>query len=238
MDAREAIELARERWSCRGDGVPMRVRAYLATPLACDDVTRVQSLDSALEWAALCDVAGPPSDLAWPRGETALLPSPLASTTRAGWDVACCSRARVGATREDVRSRRRRPHPELYGPGRIMTNGGPFKALDIPLLTLVTDHIEWHVRGDEERIRALLTRLHCLGRGSGSDLGSVDYWTVERVERDESIERDGMPARAVPVESCERAIERYGDAVEIEEVAVRGPYWHRLNRTLAALPPC
>jgi hypothetical protein len=239
MDARDAVERVRERWGCRGPGVPLRVRARLASPIACESPSRIQPLDSALEWAALHAVAGPPSDLSWPRVPLGLLPSPLAAASEAGWEIACCSSARATHAREDRRKHRRRPHGESYGiEGRVQTGGGPFKALDLTALTLCARELVWDVRADEERLRDLLSRLAALGHRAGAGLGSVDHWLVERAEVDTSLRRDGMPARPLPVPSCEAAVLLYGDAVEIDEVAVRGPYWHRGCRTLAALPPC
>lgn len=238
MDAREAIERARDRWSCRGEGAPLRVRARLSSPVASDGPRRIQPLDSALEWAALHAVAGPPSDLEWPREPAGLLPSPLAAATMNGWQIACCSSTRAAHAREDRRKHRRRPHPESYAlAGRVMTNGGPFKALDLTALTVCASELVWSVRADHERLSELLAHLAALGHRAGAGLGAVDHWLVEPMSADESIVRAGLPARPLPVASCAEAIERFGEAVEIDEVAVRGPYWHRRNRALAALPP-
>lgn len=237
MNARDAIERARERWGCRGVGVPLVVTAHLEAPLACDALPLVQPLDSALEWAALYATVGDPSSLLWPREGCGLLPSPIASVTLAGWEIARCSRARMPVAREDRRKRRRRTDAEQLGlKGRVVTGGGVYKCLDLPVLTVVAPLIEWRVRADHERLRELLAGLHSLGRNGGAGLGAVTQWTLEDDPYDASLEHKGHPTRPLPVASCEEACKRYGDDVPLDTVAVRGPYWHRQSRTLAALP--
>jgi hypothetical protein len=104
------------------------------------------------------------------------------------------------------------------------------------MLTVIAPVIEWSVRADRERLRSLLAQLHSLGRNSGAGMGEGAGWELLDDFRDASLERDGKPARPIPVASCEEACKRYGNDVEIAEVGVRGPYWSRRNRTLAAVP--
>lgn len=237
MKATEAIDLARAAWSCRGNGTALIVRAHLTSPVVCDTLAHLQQLDAALEWAALYAVAGDPQSLLWPTSGIGLLPSPLAVVERAGWQIACCSAPRVMGARESVRKRRRRTDAEHLGiKGRVVTGGGAYKCLDMPMLTVIAPVIEWSVRADRERLRSLLAQLHSLGRNAGAGMGEVAGWELLDDFRDASLERDGKPARPIPVASCEEACKRYGNDVEIAEVGVRGPYWSRRNRTLAAVP--
>lgn len=237
MRAEQAIDLAREQWSAKSTPEPLLVRAHLASPVVCDTLPRLQQLDAALEYAALLAVAGDPSSLLWPASGIGLLPSPLASVERAGWQIACCSAPRPLGARESVRKRRRRTDAEQLGiKGRVVTGGGAYKCLDMPTLTVIAPVIEWSVLADRERLRALLGTLHALGRNAGAGMGEVAQWELLKDPHNGSVEHDGKPARPIPVASCEEACKRYGDEVEIEEVGVRGPYWSRRNRTLAAVP--
>ena len=236
MNAHDVIARARVQWRCRGNGASLLVRAHMQSPIACDALPTLQPLDSALEWATLYATAGDPSTFAWPRGGCGLLPSPIESCVLGGWEIALCSIPRAPSFREDRRKRRRRTDAEHLGvKGRVVTGGGVYKALDLPVLTVNAPVLEWRVCADRERLRELLSTLHSLGRNGGAGLGEVAQWEIED-DPEQPFLLPGKPLRPIPVASRDEAIALYGPDVSVGVVAVRGPYWLRENRTLAALP--
>lgn len=237
-----AEHLARERWSARPERVePLIVRAWLSSPVAWDARDGL-AIDGALQWAVVLDVCGVlPGDAfaGWPRGVAAEIAAPIADVIQHGRRIACASAPRVapGAT-ESLRKRRARPHPEAYGRGdRVYCNGGAFKALDLPIPTLTAPWIEWAVRGDRERIAALLSQVYGLGRDVARGLGAVRGWEITADPDDSALERDGAPARPLPVEDAAEARSRWPwGRYDLRETTTRAPYWHRASRTLCAVP--
>ena len=177
---------ARSAWLPRADRVePLRVTAWMRSPTAFarDDGLR---LDGALTWVVVAMVtdAPPPEAFAGVRkGEYVDLPVPIADEVIAGWRIAQCSDAVLAPVAvEVVRRRRKKPHPEAMALAKVQTTGGPWKALDIPVAAWASPVLTWYLRGDRERLEALLRETHALGRGRSGGLGQVDAWSVDHDE--------------------------------------------------------
>lgn len=233
------LDAARAAWDARPGHIrPVRVRAWLRQPVACDMRDGLR-LDGALSWLVVTLTTGePPREgfLGARREDWTDLPLPFERVTRAGWEVFAVSDAVFPpVAQEGLRRRRRKPHPEAMALAKVQTNGGPWKALDIPTPTIETPLVEWYARADVERLRALLTELHCVGRGRAGGLGWVLAWEVDEVSEDRAIERGGQPMRAIPVLDHAEAARLYPGAL-VQMAAVRPPFWHRAVKTLCACP--
>jgi hypothetical protein len=150
-----------------------------------------------------------------------------------GW---CCSAAVVDWVAQGRHDLRKRPALEAmrrYTGARSHHTGlGPMKAKDISFPTLLAFEIEWYALGDRDAVARLLGRVHHLGKLSRHGLGRVLRWTVEPMEVDWSIEREGRLMRRMP-EAWPRA------TVAGEEIApIRAPYHHRSRRVSCGRWPC
>lgn len=225
---------ARSAWLPRADRVePLRVTAWMRSPTAFarDDGLR---LDGALTWVVVAMVTGAPPPEAFAgvrKGEYVDLPVPIADEVIAGWRIAQCSDAVLAPVAvEVVRRRRKKPHPEAMALAKVQTTGGPWKALDIPVAAWASPVLTWYLRGDRERLEALLRETHALGRGRSGGLGQVDAWSVDHDESATTRWRERPLPIATPADA--RA---YPDRT-VREIRVRAPFWHPTTRTLAACP--
>ena len=225
---------ARAAWLPRDDRVePLRVTAWMRSPTAFarDDGLR---LDGALTWVVVAMVTGAPPPEAFAgvrKGEYVDLPVPIADEVIAGWRIAQCSDAVLAPVAvEVVRRRRKKPHPEAMALAKVQTTGGPWKALDIPVAAWASPVLTWYLRGDRERLEALLRETHALGRGRSGGLGQVDAWSVDHDESATTRWRE----RPLPIATPEDARAYPGRTVR--EIRVRAPFWHPTTRALAACP--
>jgi hypothetical protein len=131
-----------------------------------------------------------------------------------------------------------------------MVSGGWAKSLNLPVPTLATHYLDFHMFGDLERVTRLLPEIRGLGRdctrGLGTVLGCETHRCPPEVQFRQAIPHvRGVPARAIPIVSA--------DVPEAEEVswppmqldlthceirpsATHAPYWHRASVTLCAVP--
>ena len=225
---------ARSAWLPRADRVePLRVTAWMRSPTAFarDDGLR---LDGALTWVVVAMVTGAPPPEAFAgvrKGEYVDLPVPIADEVIAGWRIAQCSDAVLAPVAvEVVRRRRKKPHPEAMALAKVQTTGGPWKALDIPVAAWASPVLTWYLRGDRERLEALLRETHALGRGRSGGLGQVDAWSVDHDESATTRWRERPLPIATPADA------RAYPGRTVREIRVRAPFWHPTTRTLAACP--
>ena len=225
---------ARSAWLPRADRVePLRVTAWMRSPTAFarDDGLR---LDGARTWVVVAMVTGAPPPEAFAgvrKGEYVDLPVPIADEVIAGWRIAQCSDAVLAPVAvEVVRRRRKKPHPEAMALAKVQTTGGPWKALDIPVAAWASPVLTWYLRGDRERLEALLRETHALGRGRSGGLGQVDAWSVDHDESATTRWRERPLPIATPADA------RAYPGRTVREIRVRAPFWHPTTRTLAACP--
>lgn len=223
--------------------VPLRVRAWLRTPVVAD---RWLPLDGALLYQhtradlGSSDASIPgASRLAQPKGEEMRGGRlPLAYVHAKDWYYRC-SWAQWGpcADGQDAWSKRfDMTHADLvdfHGKrGRIDTSAATYKAYRMPVFYRAALWVEWYCVGDAERIQDLLSTLTHLGKKTVQGWGRVARWEVTPVDMDWSVWRDGCLMRGIPRyhwprEMGEPKIGLYG---------VRPPYWDRRNQTEMAMP--
>ena len=209
------LSLAREAWLPREDR-PLRITAHMRSPVAFDREDGLR-LEGPLSWLVVALTTGLPPREAFDGvglADYVDIPLPIVDEVIHGWRIAACSDAILpDVTTEVVRRRRKKPHPEAMGISKVQTTGGPWKALDIPTAAWAAPTLTWYLRGDAERLRALLAEVHAIGRGRSGGLGHVVAWEID--EDPEALTR--WRERALPAPAGEGA----------RNAALRVPFWHR-----------
>lgn len=109
----------------------------------------------------------------------------------------------------------------------VNTSSGRFKPTDLRYPAVTPDtHLEWYVLGDPDGVARLLRHVPNLGKkhnlGCGTlhaDFDGTPQWTVEEIEDDYSIERDGILTRRMPARWPAEGRPGFGP--------IRAPNWHR-----------
>ncbi len=241
-DNRWWLARARERWSPR-TSEPLTLRTWLASPIAWDSYNGI-TLEGALQHAVVTleaghlpdDVfAGCPRDLSIEDGDIAI---PISDERIEGHPIACSSWARPspGAV-ETTRYRRTRARIDaMPGEGKVIISGGPFKSLNVPIPTVTTLYLDFHVRGDRERLTDLLSRdALVLGRWRSAGLGRVTGTEILDDPEDRSLTWKGVPMRSLPVRDAADA-ERFKAPYDLRPETTRAPYWHQRSMSLCVVP--
>lgn len=108
--------------------------------------------------------------------------------------------------------------------GRVIVEAGTYKAYHMPVFTRHARTVTWYVRGDGERIAALLAHMTHLGKKTSQGYGSVLRWDVDPWHADWSVyDEGGRLMRALP-------------ANEGIFTGYRPSYWLSSNQTLCRIP--
>lgn len=232
-DNRAWLGRAREQWAPRASA-PFRVRVWLSSPIAWSSYG-VQ-LDGFLQRLVVERETGLPADDVFaeiPREVEVDIPIPVTDVMVAGLPIACCSWGmppRIAI--ESLRWRRKRARLDAISGARITVAGGPYKSHNIPVATLVTPYLDFHLVGDLERVRDLLGEAHAMARGYASGVGRIlglEYGADPAVR---ALVWEGQPMRSLPLGEGMPALE---DPL-VAEVSTRGPYWKGRGVRLCAVP--
>ncbi len=68
---------------------------------------------------------------------------------------------------------------------------GQFKNYSLSFKEIITDKVQWHIVGDEQKIKTLLDNCAQIGANRGKGLGVVSKWRIE--SGDESVARFKRP---------------------------------------------
>lgn len=225
------IASARERWAHR-ERQPFTVRTWLSSPIAwsADGV----KLDGLLQRLVVERETGMLADDVFaecPKDVTVDIPIPVADVTMAGLPIACASwGVPPPIACESLRWRRKRARPEAMSGDRLLIAGGPFKSHNIPVQTLVTPWLDFHLEGDLDRVRDLLADATAIGRGYASGLGTILGIEYLPDPARRSLAWNGRPMRALPLQGLPL------DAPIVDERATRAPYWKGRGTVLCAVP--
>lgn len=240
---RNASWLARaaERWSPRRVE-PLRIRVWLASPVSWDGYNTVQ-LEGALQTVIVMRETGRlPDDVfhGIPHGIYVDIRVPIADVQIGRWTIACASSGMPPSIAvEATRWRRKRVRPDAFGTGMIRINGGPFKALNLPMPTLATPYLDFFVRGDRELLADLLRDVGGIGRDSVRGLGSVHGIEIDDDPEDRSLVWNGRPQRPIPIVSDGGPFDiRNFDVAhyDVRRSGTRAPYWRSWMATMCAVP--
>lgn len=235
---RAVTERMRDRFAARRCD-PLRLRVHLESPPAWDPA-RPLRIEGALQYAAILRVCRlmPDELFAGYAGPAVELPIPVADVTMCGRPVACASQAiPCPSSRLGKRLRCRRTRAEAIGRPTVMTNGGEYKALAIPIPTLDAPWLDFFVRGDPDRLADLCRDLHSLGRDGPRGLGVVHRVEIDDDPNDRSLVYQRRPQRPLPVEDEHAAALLYDPtSYDLRPTTTRAPYWRRDSLALCAVP--
>ena len=108
--------------------------------------------------------------------------------------------------------------------GKVLTTSSTYKAYRMPLNIILTPEVVWYAVGDWEAVKALLEEIPSLGKKTSQGFGQVIQWSVEDIEQDWSVWRDGALMRNLP--------DPEGDS----EWGIRPPYWYPDNIVRCRMP--
>lgn len=212
------------------------LRGWLAGPMAWDAYSGI-TIEGALQWVVGCREANEVVSDALIGSGFVDIRIPIEDITIAGCQVACASWARLPTGYiEDTRFRRKRTRVEALGMAQVMTNGGPFKAMQIPVSCVVAPYVDFSVRGDRCKLVDLLRDVAGIGRDRGRGLGIVEGWEVISDETDGSVIVAGAPRRTIPIEYGDISMFADGTFEVRDAVTYRAPYWHPATRRMCVVP--
>ena len=198
---------------------PVKVTAYLASPLALSPDGQGPYLDAICEWAMSCRMRtisacsnGRHSfDAARRRGQEVekpgQIPIPIERWHVDGLPIPLCSSGIYAETPQRVEHYAKRFPTEraaMLDPrdrGVLQTTGGPHKSFRLPLRVVDTDRVVWFaaLRETPSTLRSLLNKhVSLIGKKTSQGFGVVWRWEVETVERDLSWWADGVLMRPLP----------------------------------------
>lgn len=222
---------ARENWRPR-KVKPFTVRVWLSSPVAwgADGV----KLDGYLQRLVVERETGYTADDVFaecPLGVDVDIPIPVADTVLAGMPIAKASWGIPPPIAcEGIRWRRKRARPEVMSGDRLLIAGGAFKSHNIPVQTLVTPWLDFHLEGDQDAVRDLMGDAIAIGRGYSSGLGSILGVEYQPDPSRRSLVWQRKPMRVLPLEGLEL------ESPIVDERSTRAPYWKGRGTVLCAVP--
>ncbi len=244
------LDRAAAHWSARWPEV-MTVRAWLSSPIAWDGYATIQ-LEGALQAAVIyLETGRTPDEVYAGIGDGFHPPRIPVAIVRFGPDEGRpIHLASAGippkVAVESIRWRRKRARVDVLGiPGRITVAGGWAKGLNLPVATLTTPWLDFHVFADRERLARLLKEVRGLGRDCTRGLGSVLGCEILECARPSVVMDRGAPLRPLPVvqdgDDAFVVIAGHWKRVDLSRCEIRpcatmAPYWHRASVELCASP--
>ena len=227
------LDRAREHWAPRRRD-PFRVRVWFSSPTAwCSDGVQIDGFLQRLVVERETGVSADDIFAECPRGVHPEIQIPVVDVSIDDHPIACASWGMPPAVAvESLRWRRKRARLDAMSGNRLTIAGGPYKSTNIPVATLATPYLDFHLVGDMDRVRDLLGGATAMGRGYGSGLGTIlgIEYTSERDPR--ALVWDGEPMRSLPLgPGCPEL----RDPV-VAEQTTRAPYWAGKGTRLCAVP--
>lgn len=199
----------------------LRVRAYLAAPVALTDPLHLDGLAAAVARGASRGRLARTSD----GSEIVRPPLPIVALTHAGHQIHVCTAAEVApdARRSREHLTRRRDGADLdYLTERVDTRSGPGRDVMMPYAVWLTPYVEWWCVGGRQGVRSMIERrVTHVGMVRRHGMGSVARWEFTRTDESPCslLVQRGRARRNLPTAWCE--------APElVERVPVSAPYWH------------
>lgn len=218
---------------------PLRVRAYPSGQI----ITYGDGLplDGPLAWAFFDALPDAERDALPPlNGPDAIdFDLPLAKWVGGGaWGWRCswaCADIRAEG-RAEIRKRTISDEAAAWSDARRMdTSAGRFKPADLAYPSIVAPVITWYCVGDLGQIRALLSRIHAVGKATNKGYGRIMRWEVEPHAADLSLACDGELMRALPPEVA-RPLVAQPELYFERKHGIRPPYHHASRRATVWVP--
>lgn len=118
--------------------------------------------------------------------------------------------------------------------GKVDISAGNYKAYHMPIYYRSALWIQWYCLGDKNGIEYLLSTLTHIGKKCAQGWGHVAKWTVEPMQDDWSIWRDGKLMRGIPVYHLPKSSSK--DDYTMGYYGIRPSYWDRRNQMDLVLP--
>lgn len=222
--------------------VPLRVTAYLCSPVVSDEylpldaLIRAQALWNAFGWPDRSIPGGDAHD--GPQLPPRSIPLAKRSAGRQ-WYYACSfAQPQPWWVAEGVDHWNKRFDASLadlvdFGnrTARVIVEQGRYRAYHMPMYYRVTEHIEWYCVGEANILQMLLSTVSGIGKKRAYGWGRVSEWRVETWPYDWSEWRDGRPTRALPLEASGR-----GRAFNIRHYGLRPPYYGAASQMRVLMP--
>ncbi len=219
---------------------PLRVRAWLRTPVVCEPSL---PLDGILHYQALRERYGaesatvPGGVLGRPENSAPLLPLAVCADGGDPYWYYASSWAQwpEDADGQDTWNKRlATTHIGLLAetgrPMRVQIKRGCYRAYHMPIFYRSALYVEWYCRGDVEQIGALLAPVMHIGKKRSQGWGRVVRWEIERQAEDWSVWQAGRLMRTLPIlaaSDLSQAQAWYG---------IRPPYYEAANQSLVWMP--
>lgn len=213
---------------------PFTARVWLSSPVAWGE--RGIQLDGLLQRLVVERETGLLSDDVFaecPRGTHVEIAIPVADVTIASLPIACCSwGVPAPFAAESIRWRRKRARLDAMSGNRLTIAGGAYKSTNIPVQTLVTPWLDFHMIADHAMVRDLLSDATAIGRGYSSGLGTILGIEYLPDPESRSLAWRGQPTRAIPLGP---------GGPELQDpycmlTSTRAPYWAGKGRVVCAVP--
>lgn len=217
---------------------PLLVRAWLASPVACDGYDPL-TLEGPLQ-AAVCiretgrlpddvyaacpiDAALGDTDIQIPIVDTELAGTPIAHAS-IGW----FSPGAIATKRQSWK----RANAEDYGKPIVKVSEAANKTQMILKATVTALHLDFYMQGDRERLTDLLRDVSHIGAGRSGGLGQIEGWEVLSSPADWWWFGPGRRLmRSLPLATAVGA-----GQFDEREATLRAPYWHPRTRQLCGVP--
>lgn len=123
---------------------------------------------------------------------------------------------------------------------RVDIATGYFKNYHMPLIIKSYKQIIFYCRGNIAEVRRLLTTyITHIGKKASQGYGEIANITVEEIEEDYSLFKDGMPTRPIPVKQYHEYMEycmQNGLQCNIQLHPANPPYWRTDNLIQCYMP--
>lgn len=222
--------------------VPLKVTAFLATPIAFQESIK---LDGLLEYRSchLNKIGGGLLTRADPAPQYGEIPIPIVRQRIGGVLVPVCSDPIFAAGHrwhEHVASRFPSEYARLMDAGnltKINTTGGQYKSIRLPLDCRMVERIVWFTRGHRKPLLKMLKGVDSLGKKRSNGYGRVGEWAIEKIEEDYSwyAPRGDNLVLMRPLPACDELPGNLA-GYRPDFGAVQSPYWHPDRFTERVVP--
>lgn len=116
--------------------------------------------------------------------------------------------------------------------GIISDSVGQYRAWSIPLLVRTIDGpITFYAVGHADEVQGLLDLIPSIGKKGAAGYGAVRKWTVEEIEEDYSMLKNGVLMRPVPLADASEIL-----SPRVQMYGYKPPYWKPCNQALCYVP--
>jgi len=121
--------------------------------------------------------------------------------------------------------------PDLKTKTRIRMNSGQMRNFMLKFPYSASQTVKFNFMGNEKEIARLMGSIRHIGKKHAAGGGEIASMKVQRLQKDESIIKDGVAMRSIPT----KMLKSFGD-IHCMLMAYRPPHWANENVTLCVAP--